>query len=163
MKCPNCNETDHGPGAKYCHVCGVALWAEPAYSDHEVPIAWVDVVDFEERFYKRISIDRFDLSQLLVEFENYIDTHHDLFDVSGKSIYIEEIDYKMFLIHLYDLSNKKVMQSKEGFSYHICTKALYHTNNVKSIFKNEKHKAITCRIERIPLLQKRLLDNTLTF
>ena len=25
MKCPNCNETDHEPGAKYCHVCGALL------------------------------------------------------------------------------------------------------------------------------------------
>ena len=22
MKCPNCNETEHEPTAKYCHVCG---------------------------------------------------------------------------------------------------------------------------------------------
>ena len=25
MKCPNCNETDHEPTAKFCHVCGVKL------------------------------------------------------------------------------------------------------------------------------------------
>lgn len=25
MKCPNCNETDHEPTAKYCHVCGGVL------------------------------------------------------------------------------------------------------------------------------------------
>ena len=25
MKCPSCNETDHEPTAKYCHVCGTAL------------------------------------------------------------------------------------------------------------------------------------------
>lgn len=28
MKCPNCNETDHEPTAKYCHVCGVLLEKE---------------------------------------------------------------------------------------------------------------------------------------
>lgn len=25
MKCPNCNETDHEPTAKFCHVCGGVL------------------------------------------------------------------------------------------------------------------------------------------
>ena len=25
MKCPNCNATDHEPGAKYCHMCGSPL------------------------------------------------------------------------------------------------------------------------------------------
>ena len=25
MKCPNCNETDHEPSAKFCHVCGAKL------------------------------------------------------------------------------------------------------------------------------------------
>ena len=25
MKCPNCNETDHEPNAKFCHVCGTPL------------------------------------------------------------------------------------------------------------------------------------------
>lgn len=25
MKCPHCNETDHEPTAKYCHVCGYEL------------------------------------------------------------------------------------------------------------------------------------------
>lgn len=25
MKCPKCNETDHEPTAKYCHVCGTSL------------------------------------------------------------------------------------------------------------------------------------------
>lgn len=29
MKCPHCNETDHEPTAKYCHVCGKALNEEP--------------------------------------------------------------------------------------------------------------------------------------
>ena len=28
MKCSNCNETDHEPTAKYCHVCGFALTEE---------------------------------------------------------------------------------------------------------------------------------------
>ena len=25
MKCPNCNETEHEPGAYYCHVCGKVI------------------------------------------------------------------------------------------------------------------------------------------
>ena len=29
MKCLNCNETDHEPTAKFCHVCGMALQIEP--------------------------------------------------------------------------------------------------------------------------------------
>ena len=28
MKCPNCNETEHEPGAKFCHVCGCQLGVE---------------------------------------------------------------------------------------------------------------------------------------
>lgn len=29
MKCPNCNETDHEDGAKFCHVCGAKLTSIP--------------------------------------------------------------------------------------------------------------------------------------
>ena len=29
MKCPNCNETEHEPTAKYCHVCGTELRESP--------------------------------------------------------------------------------------------------------------------------------------
>lgn len=29
MKCPNCKETEHEPGAKFCHVCGGMLAASP--------------------------------------------------------------------------------------------------------------------------------------
>lgn len=30
MKCPHCNETDHEPTAKFCHVCGMALRTKPS-------------------------------------------------------------------------------------------------------------------------------------
>ena len=37
MKCPRCNETDHEPTAKYCHVCGTELQhAIPAPKENRV-------------------------------------------------------------------------------------------------------------------------------
>ena len=35
MKCPNCNETDHEPTAKFCHTCGCLLDPEKSqFLDH---------------------------------------------------------------------------------------------------------------------------------
>lgn len=35
MKCPNCNETDHEPAAKFCHMCGGVLDPdESKFLDH---------------------------------------------------------------------------------------------------------------------------------
>lgn len=35
MKCPNCNETEHEPTAKYCHVCGTKLKTNDNNSEKE--------------------------------------------------------------------------------------------------------------------------------
>ncbi len=166
MRCPNCNETDHGFGAKFCHMCGIELHVEQVTGDsgnlvHK--IEWVDANDFDEGYYKRIITDRFNLSQLLFELEGYVASHHDMFDASVLSVYIEEIDFKTFIIHIYNTINKKVMQTRDGFDYYISTKSLYNAKNIKGIFKYEKHNAITCRFNRIAKLQERILDNTLTF
>lgn len=166
MRCRNCNETDHGFGAKFCHMCGFELYVEQEAGEignlvHK--IEWVDAIDFDEGYYKRITTDRFNLSQLLFELDDYVASHHDMFDASILSVYIEEIEFKTFIIHIYNTNNKKVMQMRDGFDYYISTKSLYNAKNIKGIFKNEKHSAITCRFDRIAKLQERILDNTLTF
>lgn len=130
-----------------------------------VPIraTWVDVNDFDESLYKRINIDRFDLLQIIDEFVDYVKAHQESLETSTTSIYIEEIEFKIFKIHIYNIENKKIMQMYEGFDYYISTKSLYHANNIKSIFKHEKRNAIICRFDKIQKFQKRILDNTLTF
>ncbi len=126
-------------------------------------ITWVDVNGFDKSLYKRINSDRFDLLQILIEFVDYVKSHQEIIDTSKTALYIEEIDFKVFKIHLFNLENEKVLQIQDGFSYYISTKTLYHAKNIKSIFKHEKHNAIICRFDRIQILQNRILDNTLTF
>ena len=165
MRCLNCNENDHPPGAKYCHACGAELHDVLIQSAESLLYGaiWVDVKDFDERYYKRINTERFDLSQMLNEFVDYLNTHQELFDVEELSLYIEEIDFKTFIIHLYNTTNNKVMQIQDGFDFYISNKSLYNAKNIKGIFKYEKHNAIICRFDRIPKLQERILDDTLTF
>lgn len=165
MRCLSCNEQDHPTGAKYCHACGAELHDESVQGVELMlhGVMWVPVKDFDERFYKRINTDRFDLSQMLNEFVDYLNTRQELFDVEELSLYIEEMDFKTFIIHLYDTINNKVMQIQDGFNYYISTKSLYNAKNIKGIFKYEKHSAITCRFDRIAKLQERILDDTLTF
>lgn len=165
MRCHNCSEKDHPPGAKFCHICGTELYDGTIEGTESLlhGVVWVAVKDFDERYYKRILTDRFDFSHLLTEFVDYLNVHQDLFNIEGLSLYIEEIDFKTFIIHLYNTINNRVMQIQDGFDYFISTKSLYNAKNIKGIFKYEKHNAITCRFDRIAKLQERLLDNTLTF
>ena len=40
LKCPNCNATDHEPGAKFCHKCGMPLISDEdnyPYKNEESP------------------------------------------------------------------------------------------------------------------------------
>lgn len=166
VKCHNCEEVDHAPEAKYCHFCGAKLCIEPDTSGDQTTklnIEWVDLEDFDEKYYKHINAEKFDLSKMLFQFDDYLVSHKDLFDSVDVSIYIEENDFKTFVIHIYDINSKKVAQLTDGFDYIIATKFLNHTNNIKDIFKYEKHGSIICRVDRIQKLQKRILDDKLTF
>ena len=41
MKCPNCNETDHEPSAKFCHVCGAKLAVISPTTEKSSTGAWI--------------------------------------------------------------------------------------------------------------------------
>jgi len=41
MKCPNCNETDHEPSAKFCHVCGAKLPVISPTTEKSSKGAWI--------------------------------------------------------------------------------------------------------------------------
>lgn len=125
--------------------------------------SWTTITKFDDTLYKRINTDRFDLLPILIEFVDFVNAHQDVLEKSETALYIEETDFKIFIIHIYNTENKKIMQINDGFAYSIITKSLYHLNNIKSLFKHEKHNAIICRFDRIQKLQEQIQDNTLTF
>lgn len=44
MRCPNCKETNHEPGARFCIVCGTPLVADDEL--HFIPAAVVPIVGY---------------------------------------------------------------------------------------------------------------------
>lgn len=123
---------------------------------------WVDVNDFDDSLYIKRETERLDMVEILEDFKRFVEDSDRLAGVNV-SIYVEEFDFKTFIIHVYDIDTKKILQSLEGFNYIIKTKLLKHSNNIKAIFKNENHHQIVCRYERINKLIERIQDNTLTF
>lgn len=124
---------------------------------------WVNVCDFDERFYDVISEERLDLIKLLDEFVIYVDSCRAISDKAAIAIYIEEFEFKEFLLHLYNIETKKVMQIQQGYAYKVSTNLPYHINNIRVIFKHEKHKAIICKYDRIEKLKVKIIENVLTF
>lgn len=124
---------------------------------------WIEIRDFDESLYKTIEIDRWNIVEMLNEFQQYIESKTDRFRNITISIYIEEIEFKTFIIHVYDVDSKKILQTYDGFDYYIKTETLEHSKNVKSVFKYENHNSIICRYDRIPKLIERIKDNSLIF
>lgn len=126
-------------------------------------MTWVSINDFDERLYKKIDLYKWDMIDILTEFQRFIESKTDSFSNIEVSIYIEEKEFKTFIIHVYDVDTKKILQSYDGFDYYIKTEILEHSKNVKSIFKYENHNSIICRNTRIPKLIERIKDNSLIF
>lgn len=124
--------------------------------------SWVNVIDFDEALFQKIEVERWDMVETVKEFKKYIEATDRFADVNV-SIYIEEDNFKTFIIHVYDMDTKKVLQAHSGFDYLINTKLLKHNSNVKSLFKHKTHNVIVCRYSRIDKLIGKLEDNTLTF
>lgn len=124
--------------------------------------SWVNISDFDEALFKKIEVERWNIVETVKEFKKYIESTDRFADINV-SIYIEEDNFKTFIIHVYDMDTKKVLQVQYGFDYLIKTKLLKHSRNVKSIFKHETHNVIVCRYSRIDKLIEKLEDNTLTF
>lgn len=53
MKCPNCNESDHEPGAKFCHNCGSVLNPEAFEASKELMAHGKTVLEAWERMRRR--------------------------------------------------------------------------------------------------------------
>ena len=74
MKCPNCNETEHEPTAKYCHVCGAPLALEEGLPEKEKPCSTLkhkergEKVDLRNAFYRIIAIVLMAIGVLFVAF-----------------------------------------------------------------------------------------------
>ena len=124
---------------------------------------WVDINKFDKNLYKYIETEKLDIIKYLQDFQTYIDSKADIFINIGVSLYIEEIGFKTFILHVYDMDTKKILQSYDGFDYLIRTNTLEHNKNVKSVFKYAEHNSIVCRYNRIPKLIERLTDKSLIF
>lgn len=123
---------------------------------------WVDFNDFDDSLYIKKEEERWDMVEILEDFKRFV-VDSDRFADVNVSIYVEEFDFKTFVIHVYDIDTKKILQTMNGFDYLIKTKLLKHSNNIKAIFKHEKHHQIVCRYERIDNLIEKIQDNTLIF
>lgn len=124
---------------------------------------WVSINDFDDSLYKKIDVEKWDIIDVLTGFQQFVESKTDSFSNIEVSIYIEEKEFKTFIIHVYDVGTKKILQSYDGFDYYINTKALEHNKNVKSVFKYEDHNSIICRYSRIQKLIERIKDNSLIF
>ena len=78
MKCPNCNETDHEPTAKYCHVCGALLVRDEVFREIERPRGTSkhkergEKVDLQNVFYWIIAVVLMTMGVIFVAFVIYL-------------------------------------------------------------------------------------------
>lgn len=124
---------------------------------------WISIGDFDNSLFKVVEVGKWDIISVLTEFQKYIESKADRLANITVSIYIEEKEFKSFIIHVYDIGTKRILQSYDGFDYYIKTEALEHAKNVKSVFKYKDHNSIICRYERISKLIERIKDNSLIF
>ena len=125
---------------------------------------WVKYEMLDNANFKDIFIDKFDLVEYLENFKEYIDKNRDRFDLDITSMYIKQLAYKKFEIHIYDVYNKRFLKVTNGFDYIIRTNRPTHFKKMKYIFKNKDCGEIVCRYARIDKMIDELKDsNTLIF
>lgn len=125
---------------------------------------WVKYDMLDNANFKDIFIDKFDLVEYLENFKEYIDKNRDRFDLDITSMYIKQLAYKEFEIHIYDVYNKRFLKVTNGFDYIIRTNRPTHFKKMKYIFKNKDCGEIVCRYARIDKMIDELKDsNTLIF
>lgn len=125
---------------------------------------WVKYEMLDNANFKDIFIDKFDLVEYLENFKEYIDKNRDRFDLDITSMYIKQLAYKKFEIHIYDVYNKRFLKVTNGFDYIIRTNRPAHFKKMKYIFKNKDCGEIVCRYARIDKMIDELKDsNTLIF
>ena len=122
-----------------------------------------EIKAFLERNYIHKKVEIFDLLKLVESFEKHILLQGNRIDEDSLSLYIEQENYKIFKIHLYNAETKKIIIGSMSFDFKFHASKIRKEKIIKDLFHYKQQGQLICRLPRIEKLKNILLNNQLVY